>query len=52
MNRVFADSFYFFALLNPKDTAHREHRLDVVSRDRDEARRNGERRELARSSER
>jgi hypothetical protein len=23
MNRVFADSFYFFALLNPKDTAHR-----------------------------
>jgi predicted nucleic acid-binding protein len=23
MNCVFADSFYFFALLNPKDTAHR-----------------------------
>jgi predicted nucleic acid-binding protein len=22
MNRVFADSFYFFAVLNPKDTAH------------------------------
>jgi uncharacterized protein len=24
MNRVFADSFYFFALLNPKDSAHRK----------------------------
>lgn len=24
MNRVFADSFYFFALLNPKDRAHRK----------------------------
>ena len=22
MNRVFADSFYFFAVLNPKDDAH------------------------------
>jgi hypothetical protein len=52
MNRVFADSFYFFALLNPKDIAHREHRLDVVSRERDEARRNAEERALARSFER
>ena len=26
MNRVFADSFYFFALLNPKDVAHRKAR--------------------------
>lgn len=24
MNRVFADSFYFFAVLNPKDDAHRK----------------------------
>ncbi len=24
MNRVFADSFYFFAVLNPKDEAHRK----------------------------
>ncbi len=24
MSRVFADSFYFFAVLNPKDEAHRK----------------------------
>ena len=24
MNRVFADSFYFFAVVNPKDKAHRK----------------------------
>jgi uncharacterized protein len=33
MNRLFADSFYFFAVLNPKDAAHRKAQAFALQHD-------------------